>query len=158
MKYVTGLLVNALMMTTTAVGAAPLTAAKSAAELTEERLQGEWHVVARVCESSGHPARDAFQLGRDHMVIIVSRTRATAVSVIQGQSADIWNGVFNTENEYLVMRPNMPNASDRRIAKIPFDLTQYPTLIFTTNGFGQGGSCAPGENLKTYFRLKGETK
>lgn len=156
MKNVTGFVLMALLALqagATDVGGV------SDAQLTEARLQGTWQALARVCESSGRPARDAFTLGRDRMLINFKGTQASVATMIEGQKAsDIWLGSVNTEHRYLVMRPWKPVKSDKKITKVEFDLTQFPTLIITTGGFGEGGSCSPGETLKTYFRLTGGAK
>lgn len=157
MKNMTRLFAGGLLAMTTLTGASVARAWSSTdSVITEQRLQGVWTVVARVCETSGSPARDAFVLGRDRMEIHVNGTNVEGFGQIEDKMPVISSGGFDIEGGYVAMRL-VSGPSSRQIEKMRFDLTDYPTLIVTSTGFGERGSCASGESLKTYFR-KVETR
>lgn len=118
-------------------------------------LEGTWRVVARVCERSGRPARDAFVLGRDLILMNIEDGGLDLLVQVDGRFVEIGKGIADIRSQTLVARTTSPERSRQRPERIPFELTSYPTLILSTSGFGPGGSCASGETLKTYLRKDG---
>lgn len=147
MKNRIGLMVSALMAIL-----ASTAGANSPGELDLSRLQGNWEVIARVCETSGNAASDRFLLGRDKMFLQVEHDRLSVFTVIAGEKSNVRTGRIYTLHRILVMTPVVPGPRNNRFETAELDVTPNSTLILTTKGFGQGGSCALGDSLKTYFR------
>jgi hypothetical protein len=111
---------------------------------------GTWNLVDRTC-SDGSQATDAFQLGRDEMTLKINEPS-------QGIASEVVANV-RINNQYSVSIGSTDfdgtikfQNSEGKIENIPYTVFGNYKMVIETSGFGEGGSCKPGQTLSFLFQ------
>lgn len=110
-----------------------------------ETYDGTWTISERNC-SDGKPANDRYDLTRDSMILTLNANRGVLEVRIDGETQTARVGL-----DPLTEKMNS-QSSDGKWQQTPFQLLDAETLIFISEGFGPGGSCAIGQKLYSTFK------